>query len=347
MTIPIEKKNKRNFKILEVIIYRHIKYHEFVSSNLIAKTTNLKISPATIRNIMSELERKNLLKKTHSYSGRIPTQKAYRIYIDHLLTKPRFLTEKINLNLDYLQNIKEIEELINELGKLITMLTNQTGFIVSPDISKFELESIKLLPLQNREILVIIITKNKFIKHKILKTFMNLDQKIIEKLNEWINEIIKKENLSKLINEIKDIQLYDKKQKLFYEILKKIFHKDSHIYIQPAFSLFEQPYKEKFFNTIKVIKNLIWLLREKNTLQNTIKKISQKILRSEKPIDIKIGYEFEDLHMKNLSLISEVYRFNKIPAGTLGILGPVDMDYKKNMEILNTFVNIIERKFNN
>ena len=162
--------NDRKIQILQAIINNYIETAEPVGSRTIAKKYNLGISSATIRNEMSDLEEMGFILQPHASSGRIPSDMGYRLYVDHLMQKKELGEEEQR----YLQSIisrdiSQIDFLMEETAKALSLLTNYTTIISEPKGQRTRMKQIRLIPLDSASVLLVIATEGNFIKNHVIK----------------------------------------------------------------------------------------------------------------------------------------------------------------------------------
>ena len=162
--------NDRKIQILQAIINDYIETAEPVGSRTIAKKYNLGISSATIRNEMSDLEEMGLILQPHASAGRIPSDMGYRLYVDHLMQQKELTADEQK----YLQSvisrdINQIDYLMEETAKALSLLTNYATFISEPVGQRTRIKQIRLLPLDSTSLLLVIATGDNFIKNHVIK----------------------------------------------------------------------------------------------------------------------------------------------------------------------------------
>ena len=162
----------RKLKILEAIITDYIETAEPIGSRTIAKKYDLGISPATIRNEMSDLEEMGLIEQPHTSAGRIPSDKGYRLYVDNMMqsssglsgSQAEYLAKAINYN------VTKIEYLMQQTAKAISMLTNYTAVVSEPVDNQVKVKHIQLVPVDERSIVAVIVTSDNTVKNSVIKS---------------------------------------------------------------------------------------------------------------------------------------------------------------------------------
>ncbi|MCL2611405.1 MAG: heat-inducible transcriptional repressor HrcA [Defluviitaleaceae bacterium] len=331
--MPNNDKDFRKFKILDAIITEYISTGEPVSSRALEKKHNLGISSATIRNEMSDLEEMGLIVQPHTSSGRIPSDKGYRIHVDSMKGKNLNYEQIEYLKNIIVQNVGQTEHLMKETAKAIAALTNYTTIVSEAPIN-LSIHYIQLIPMDSYEIVLVVITVTKLVKNAKIKVEKEYG---IETLNMWtsnLNSILK----GKTAEEIEAIKL-ETSEPVLEEILQTI-----------AFILKKETQKDFLvagvnnilahpeFSDISKAQNLFKTLEEKDRIISLLNK------EGSESIEIVIGEELEIEELKDCSIIKANYMIGEGQIGQLGIVGPKRMDYAEAVAILNTTLEVINEK---
>lgn len=323
--------DKRKIMILEAIINDYISTGEPVGSRTIAKKYDLGVGSATIRNEMSDLEDMGYLEQPHTSSGRIPSSKGYRMYVDNLMQQSSLTFEEELLIKKYLIDsaMLEVDKIVKQASTLLSELTNLTCVVQTPSVNMSYIKSIQLLRIDEHNMLSVIITDNGVIKnHRIKVSKMPNDNELlaINKVinNRLINLSIDEINLEVINNLKRDLSGYDD---LFnaivpalYETLKEDKH--SEIFMQGTTNIFNYPE----YNDIDSAKEILNLLYNKDYVV--------KLIAPDGELSIKIGEENYYPEAKNCSVISAEYSLGDRPIGTIGLIGPRRINYSKVIAIM-------------
>ncbi len=213
---------ERKKKILEVIIKDYINSAEPVGSRTLSKRYNLGISPATIRNEMADLEDMGFLMQPHTSSGRIPTQKAYRYYVDEIMQVQKLAKVLRNdIHNGYLEVTRELDNTMNHTAKVISQLTNYASVVLSPRITCFNCKYVQLIPLIRERILMVVVTREGLAKNVELSLSKEIDAVQAMKLSNVLNSFLKNISFSEM-----NLELIDQIQDLSIEeagLLREIF----------------------------------------------------------------------------------------------------------------------------
>lgn len=324
--------NRQN-ALLKMIVEEYIKLAKPVGSKLIAK--RLKCSSATVRNEMAELEALELLEKTHTSSGRIPSEKGYRYYVDHLMEAKELNGEDmLKLQILFSNQKLALSDYLNKSLQLISEITNYTSIVLGKASHENKLKEITTIPIDDTSIVVVVVTDKGFVEHKNV-TFEKVDMSEIKKTVALINDLIVgtpiDEVSSKLEFEIKPIiGRYVKEHEIiyntFYEVFKDFSKKN--VNIVGKNNILEQPE----FNNIEKIKDLFAKFDDQTMIQSI----------EEDGQDIHIYIGKENKLDEDVTVIKTNYKTEK-DEGTIAIVGPKRMDYERVVTLLEFIKENIEK----
>ena len=325
---------ERQNNILKLIIEEYSKVPVPVGSKSICDELNC--SPATVRSEMAKLEEEGYLEKTHVSSGRIPSEKGYKYYVNNLM-KPKEMTGEDMLNLQAIFQNKSLvlSDAIEKSLEIISEITNYTAIVLG-NKSESRLKKVEVIPLSNDNLLAIVITDNGHVENKKIDLEnTNLDEisKIVELINKLIVGTPIDEISEKLEFEIKPIiGQYVRNHEMIYNAFYNAFSdlKDSNdMTMKGKNNLIEL---EEFSNNAQKIKSLI------NKFEN--KDIISSIKEEDGGINVYIGTE--NNIDEDLTVIKTKYNAQG-EEGTLAIIGPKRMDYDRVVSLLDYLKNCIER----
>ena len=319
--------------ILTAVVHRYITTGEPVSSAMIAEKYNLDLSTATIRHEMYLLEKYDYLWQPHTSSGRIPTDKGYRFYVDNLMIKS-YLREKEKREIIQIYNkSKEFEETMKVTSQLLSKLTNNIGVVLAPVIYNDLVKNIQFIPVGSNRILTIIITDTGLICQKIIKVSGEINKDRLKYLSNFINSKLVEEDVNLtnlnnlLIEELDKIISFQERFDHIHKFLEECFdfeYSKNKVYLDGRVNIAKHP---EFIETDK-LNYILSLIEEENILAATIRRYLG--LRKTKII---IGKESKLKEMQNCSLVTSEYSIKGKSAGAIGILGPTRMDYPRMISI--------------
>ncbi|NLK65790.1 MAG: heat-inducible transcription repressor HrcA [Tissierellia bacterium] len=340
--------DKRKIKILKAIISSYIDNAEAVGSRTISKKYKLGVSPATIRNEMSDLEDMGYLVQPHTSSGRIPTDKAYRYYVDDLWRKVK--TTK-NPNLDQLREIiedksNELDEIFKNSVRILSQFTKYTSFVVAPQLKQSIIKRIQLVPVSEYKVLMLIILQTNVVKQVMLILNSPIPYTQLDKISESLSEKMYGHKLED-IDKIKDNlikELYYTKEAhsdALMELLPYLMEQiakfeDVNVFSDGITNILELPE----YNDVVKAREFISFIEDKSSVAKLLQHTS------ENDLDICIGSENKNLELKDCSLITATYKLNGKLIGRIGVIGPTRMDYNNVISTVKSISDAISEIIN-
>lgn len=322
--------DERKKKILQAIVEEYINTAEPVSSGTLAKNHGLDYSSATIRNDMAHLENIGLLDKPHTSSGRVPSAKGYRYYVDELIKDDDISLEEIKYIQKKLQTkVNEIEDLTRITTETLSEVTHYTTVAVGPKNEVQIIEEIKFVLLGTRMMMVVIVTDSGLIKETIIKFDEDVTEPQIETLNNLFNNRLKGKPLSKIDKPLEEYIISELNYSIgvirtIIDQMNKILEEDSKVYLNGTNKVFDFPE----FKSIKVAKNFMDLI---DTKEEMIELLNSGVADD---INVYIGEEGKNEQLKDFSIITFKHTVGNKDLGTIGIIGPKRMDYSKVISVM-------------
>jgi len=337
--------NERNVKILQAVLKHFISTAEPVGSRTISKKYLRDLSPATIRNAMSDLEDSGFLKQPHPSAGRVPTDRAYRFYVDNLckIPKPSHRdSEAIKKKLE--SNRTEAMETILQSSKVLSDLSNQASIILLPKFANITFKRIELIKTGAFQVLVVFISKSGVVQNKLINLKDDLTQDKLDSisryLNDQFNNLTLREVRKKIVSTMKrEKRIYNNLLKKAMELIQKAFIEDEiegDFYIAGTTNIFDKP---EFSDDLKKMKGILSAFEEKSKLMY----ILDQCLKEE-GTSIIIGSENRIHEMQDCSLVTHTYKYGANVLGTVGIFGPKRMEYPKIISLVDYTANILSNK---
>lgn len=327
----------RKKRILQAIVDEYVNTAEPVSSGSISKKKGLEYSSATIRNEMSELEKGGYLEKTHTSSGRIPSVKGYRLYVDELLKEDNISMEEITYIRDKLQiKASQIEDLIKIATNTLSEVTHYTTVAIGPKVTKQIIKEIKFILLGNRMLMAVILTNTGMIKETIINFEEDIYEDQIETINLLFNSKLQGKSLEQ-INEPIDEYIFSEMEssanmiRAIINQLNKVINEESKLYLEGTNKSFDLPELRK----AETARNFI------NILENKAEVVDLLNNEISKDINVYIGEELNDESLKDFSIVTLKGDDNDI--GTIGIIGPKRMNYSKVISVMRYIQKLIEK----
>ena len=326
----------RKKRILQAIVDEYVNTAEPVSSGANSKKKGLDFSSATIRNEMSELEKSGYLEKTHTSSGRIPSVKGYRLYVDELLKEDNISLEEIKYIKEKLQiKANQIEDLTKIASNTLSEITHYTTVAIGPKVTKQIIKEIKFVLLGSRMLMAVILTNTGMIKETIINFGEDIYEDQIETINLLFNSKLQGKPLEK-INEPLDEYIFTEMKssasmiKTIIEQLNKVIYEESKLYLEGTNKSFDLPELSK----TETARNFINILENKSEVVDLLdNEIS-------KDINVYFGDELDDENLKDFSIVT--LKSDEKDLGTIGIIGPKRMNYSKIISVMRYIQRLID-----
>jgi heat-inducible transcriptional repressor len=344
--------NARTSSILEAVVFDHITTAEPVGSRTISKKYKFGLSPATIRNIMADLEELGYLSQPHTSAGRVPTDRAYRFYVDHLLNEQPFSKQVRNPNVEAaLCAIHEFNDLMEEASVFLSQLSNQAGVVLISNLRKTVFKRIEFIHLVGSRVLVIFVVESGLVHKKTIELDRPISQSTLEKISNLVTEQMAGLTLNQIRKKL--IEMMEEEKTQFDELLnqalrlsQKAFEDEqgeSDIYVRGTLNILNQPE----FADVDIMKTLFKAFEEKSILIQILDKCLDEDTEDALPVKITIGSENQISEMENCGLVTSVYKCGSYSAGVLGIIGPKRMDYSKVIPVVSYMSKLISKLLTN
>lgn len=332
----MQQLDERKLKILQGIIRNYLETGEPVGSRTISKYTDLHLSSATIRNEMSDLEELGYIIQPHTSSGRIPSDKGYRLYVDMLLRDK--VQEVDEMKEILIQKADRLENMLQHMAKLLAVNTQYTTMVTTPQYKK-KVKFIQLTEVDESHLLAVIVFDGNNVKNKIIDIVDSLNKEVILKLNIVFNTFLQGLDLSEitlpLITKMKEQA--GEYRLVVNDILDAVMQAvseedDIEIFTSGTTNILRYPElsdKDK-------VSELLYTLEEKKALTGLIQ---DKIdVEESRGIQVYIGDETPIESMRDCSVVTATYEIEEGVYGKVGIIGPKRMDYEK---VVSTLQNLM------
>lgn len=350
--------SKRDQDVLEILISDYIASASPVGSKAISKKHKGNLSPATIRNIMAELERIGLLTQPHTSSGRVPTAKGLRYYVDSIL-KCEDLgsvalgsvtfdeSEKDKLaRLNRISDSDNMNDIIENVSRVISEISHYVGLITIPARDRIVFKQLEFMPLSSRRLLGIFVSREGFVQNKIIDVTEDYTLLDIERINRYCNSaflgLTLEDAHAKIASELKAAEAdYDNLliKALFFSNELFLSVPNDEVVINGTSELFNLP---EFKDTL-AMRDLMDVLKEKKQILHILTRCGET-----DGVNIFIGSESlkdktkENQIMESVSIVSAPYKRGKSVLGSIGVIGPVRMDYSRVVPIVNFTAKVME-----
>lgn len=339
-----ETLNERSRQILSLLITDYIATADPVGSRHLSRRVEQRLSPATIRNIMADLEEMGYLSQPHISAGRVPTPKGLRYYVDSMVeTRSLSEEEKTEIASHYgasgPASGKDVLSILRHTGKVLSQISRYAGLVLMPKWEKTVFRHIEFLPLSRGRLLGIFVSQNGMVENRILETAHDFNYSELEKINNYCNArfvgLTLEEARKKTAEELaKTHREYDKLLAQALLLSQELLEG-----IEPADLVMEGETRlagGPEFATLDRVRELMHSLDE----NQQILKLLDSCLESS-GVRIFIGTESRCEPVRNLSLITATYGEGKNVLGTLGVIGPTSMNYSRLIPMIDFTAKLV------
>jgi heat-inducible transcriptional repressor len=334
----------RTRKILAAIVQEYVTSAEPVGSGTLARRYGFDVSPATIRNTMADLEEMGYLSQPHTSAGRVPTSKAFRYYVDSILDVRRLTPyERKSIRRSYHLYALNMNQALRETCRILSAASNYLGLVIAPRMSEMRFKHIQFVRLAPFQVLAIFVTTTGVIHSKSLEMEEDLDQGYLDKMTRYLGTVLSGLTLLQVKNRIleemqQEKTAYDKLMQRALKLGKRALADtdDRELFVEGAARILEAPE----FSNIEKMKNLLEALEEKGFLLKLLEKSFQTT-----GVQLVIGTEFDHQEMEDCTLVTASYGSLDSPQGTVGVIGPVRMNYSRVIPLVNYTAELLTESF--
>lgn len=330
---------ERQILILKLIVDEYVKTAEPIGSKALAEV--MRISSATIRNEMGILEDLGYIEKTHTSSGRVPSEKGYRYYIENII---RNIDEETNGFFEFekiFDKDSSRDEIIKEAINLLSEATNCTAISLGPNAYNSKVKKIQLVPITIHQALILVITNYGYVESKQISLSEDMDTEELVKVIDLLNEMLIDTPISKVSEKLHyEIQHSHIKELMKYretivDSFIEAFSKfaQSRYYLTGSSNMLYQPE----FNDIQKLREFI------STIDNN--EIFKIVDQDSEGISVKIGSENQITAMSDCTVITSSYDTIEGEKGTISLVGPTRMDYRKVIPLLKYIARHIAKLY--
>ena len=336
---------KRHCEVLSAVVRRYIVSGAPVGSKTITLETSEVLSSATIRSVMAQLEAEGFLVQPHTSAGRIPTNRAYRYYVDRLMRMVR-LTPAIQQFIEESLHGDELpcEELMAKASRVLAEVSKNVGLVLGPALEEKLLEHIKFIKLPDRRILVVIISKPNLIENNVLRLDEDISQEELDRSAAYLNAEFRGWSMRtirlEIFNKIEEAKvIFDRLLQGVAKLLMEgaLGHDElGPLFVEGTSRILEQPE----FEDARKIRELLLAFEEKAKL---IKILGSCLQSSESGVQIVIGEENPANEMRHCALVVAPLLYRSRVVGALGVVGPTRMEYDRAVTTVDYVAHLCNR----
>ncbi|MCI8647183.1 MAG: heat-inducible transcription repressor HrcA [Firmicutes bacterium] len=335
--------SERKLRILQAIISDFIRTAEPVGSRTLSKKFDLGISPATIRNEMADLEEMGFLTHPHTSAGRVPSERAYRLYVDDMMKKKELSEEEKNAIASKLyENVTELEKTVQHAAKILSEITNLTSFALTPSPDEDTLKYINLLPVDEDTVVLMIVSHSGKVSNTALKIKSPYTEEGLELLAKNMTYNYRGKTLSEALT-LDIIETFESDIEAMGALAKNVMPKfirtleemlNVNLYMDGLTNIFSIPE----YNNIDKAKMFLEMLGKKEDFTKTL-------INRDNGVIITIGKENAEDIMQDCSLITATYHVDGKLAGKIGVIGPTRMRYGEITSVVEFLTENISNTF--
>jgi heat-inducible transcriptional repressor len=337
-----EELTQRQREILKIVVKDYIQTARPVGSHYLARHYNLGLSPATVRNTLADLEKKGYLTHLYTSSGRIPTDKGYRFYVDSICNIVNISTsDRISLESELSTTPANLDQLLRITSRLLGKLSEELGIVLAPRFYKGILSGIDLLELSSEKLLVVIYVESGLVKTVVLEVESEIPHNHLPMITALLNERLVGRSISEIKRTIDDRfqDIGDVGGNIIHIIIENAqnlfsFSDFGTIHLDGALQLLKQPE----FQDPQRLSDLIQVLDDNQWFINLLQYQSIK----DEPL-ILIGSENIDEEATEFSIIASEYQFGDLE-GVLAVFGPKRMPYERIIPIVQYTAELVSNK---
>ncbi len=326
---------KRDQQVLEAVVNDYIQSGEPVGSRAVSKRYGLKVSSATIRNIMADLEDLGLLYQPHTSAGRVPTDRGLRLYLDSIMKfKELEKEERALIQKAFRESQGDIAELLRRTTRILSRFCGQAGVVLWPKLTMTRLKHIEFIRLRPNHVAVILIAKSGLVHHNFLDVDDDIRQDELDRYGRYVNELLQDVPLGEIKQRVLDEMhnekiLFDQLYSRALAIAERAFETtldNADVYIDGQTRLLNNPE----FADVDRMRRILDAFEEKSR----IIRLLDMTLRTTMGVSIILGPESELAELGEISLIASPYRRGDALLGVLGVIGPLRMDYSRIIPVV-------------
>ena len=321
----------RKLRILQAIIDDYIMTAAPVGSRTISKHSDIGLSSATIRNEMSDLEELGYLEQPHTSAGRVPSDKAYRLYVDSIMRRSMLTDdERVYINEHLTGKLDEMESIVKQTAWVLSNMTNYASMVLKPQVGVIKLKHIQLVPVSEGKALLVIVTDTGITRDALIRIPRNMDYFDLERISRVLTSRLRDNRLdhvsSVLIPEIYG-EIGEHREFLttvLDAVGRTIRPKAGSVELSGTTNILNYPE----YNDVDKARSVLSTIEERDKLIELLTEATNV------EFSVKIGSENDSEDMKDCSVVTVTYKIGETNRGSLGVIGPTRMDYSRVLAVL-------------
>ena len=336
--------DERKFRILQAIIDDYILTAVPVGSRTISKKYDMGLSSATIRNEMSDLEELGYLDQPHVSAGRVPSAKAYRLYVDQLLRSGRIQSgSEAAVRAHFLGRMRQMEDVIDHAAQVLSSLTNYTAVVLTPSAPQPHIRTLQLVPVSSTSALVVIVTDSGIVRDTVIRVSDQLDSDTLYAISKTLTQELAGHTLQEAVSLLPGISARMQDNERLLQGLSGFFQESAgsavppHVAIGGTSNMLSYPE----YSDMEKARSFLSLMETRDKLAAIIAQ------QGEMAFTVRIGPETGVPEMADCSIVTATYSTSSGQQGTIGVIGPTRMQYSRVLSILGTMGHQLSELFGN
>jgi len=330
----------RDTRVLKTVVVQYIATGEPVGSRMVAKFSGLNLSPASIRNVMMDLEERGYLRQPHTSAGRLPTALGFRYYVDHILPIAK-LGPRMQKQITNALALPEVEpqELFRQASRVLSTVSGHPALVLAPRPQGMRLKHVQFISLGGDGVLTVLVGQDHQVQTRFVRSSTRYSQGQLDRFSQYLNELCQDLTLGETRRQIlarmeEDKNLFDKMVSQALSLSRQALQSDEEeeLYIEGTSQILDYP---EFAADVEKIRTLFKAFEEKHHLINLL---DQTLASQGVQIIISPDEHFPEMQ---LSVVASSYAGNRTPVGSLGIIGPMRMDYGRVIPIVRFTASMV------
>jgi heat-inducible transcriptional repressor len=337
VTVTLDERHRR---ILFAVVTEYIASGQAVSSRRIAKRYAIKLSPATVRSVLVELEDSELLRQPHTSAGRVPTDAGFRCFVDAMASGGNISNAHRSALIQRLQDLEPGADAVRETGQLLSRLTGTATIIARPPVAEATLDQLRFMRLSSGRTLAVLVARSGGVENRVVVTELDVDGHILERVNNYLADLVGGRTL-RSVRDVLAVRIATEQGQ--YQVLREQAQRmvqatvEGHVervrvVIEGQGALFDRPE----FGDAEKIRGYLNAFEEK---QKLLELLEQTLIAD--GVQVFIGSETALDGVGDISVISSPYRRDGTGVGSFGIVGPTRMDYRKYIPLVGFAADVL------
>ncbi len=332
---------RRHHVLLLAVIQDFVATAEPIGSQHIASKYSLGVRAATVRSMMADLETENFLYQPHTSAGRVPTDKAFRYYVDYVMPKRQIgRNDRVQIEYCYSERSRDLTEIMRDTSRLLALLTGQAAMVLTPRFEAVALKRVNFIRLRESQVMAVFIAIGGEVQTRVVDSGRDYTQPELERMANYLNEGLEGRTLEQARTWIESV-LNEERTRYDRFVRDALTLGDAavsrpvpvEVYVEGGAKALQQPE----FSDPDKLKELLGALEDKSALLDLLERTL-----TVGNIEVSIGTE-HDPRLSDLSVVTAAYSKGAMPIGSLGVVGPVRMDYERVIALVDYTARALSR----